>query len=127
MMNRTKLVPSLLAAVVLVGVLAELAQAQVFIYGPRVVGPRIAPAVMVPSPYPVVSAYRVPTYVAPVVNPVATYRSYRPVVASPVYAPVGVVTTTRVRPAVVGPGIGGLPNVYIPGQPVRNALRFAVP
>lgn len=122
-MNIAKILSSLSIGLLLAGALAVPASAQVFIYGPPAIGPRVSPVVVVPRPYPVVSAYRVPGYVVPA----AAYSSYRPVVAPPVYVPVGVVTTARVRPAVVGPGIGGLPNVYVPGQPVRNALRYAVP
>ncbi len=122
-MNIAKILSSLWIGVLLVGVVAVPATAQVFIYGPPAIGPSVSPVVVVPRPYPVVSPYRVPGYVVPT----AAYSTYRPVVVPPVYAPVGVVTTARVRPAIVGPGIGGLPNVYVPGQPVRNALRFAVP
>lgn len=105
-----------LAAVFVIGTFAaNQSQAQVFVYGPSV-GIRVAPP-MIPGPYPVVAYPR--TYVAP---PVVAYRSYRPVVAAPVYSPV-----VRVRPTVVGPGIGGFPNVYVPGQPLRNALRFTIP
>lgn len=125
-MSIAKILQNWLAGVLLAGALAAPTQAQVFIYGPPALGPRLAPVVPVvvmPRPYPVVTAYRLPGYVAPA----AAYSAYRPVVAPPVYAPVGVVTTVRARPVVVGPGIGGLPNTYVPGQPVRNVLRFAVP
>jgi hypothetical protein len=116
-------------------------------YGPLVVTGPVAPA-FVPPPVSVVSAYRpvVPAYTPP---PVAVVSSYRPVVPTyvapataystyrPAYAaPVAVVTAppapvygtvTRYRTGVVGPGLGGLPSVYTPGQPVRNALRYVVP
>lgn len=53
-----------------------------------------------------------PVYVAP--PPYAVYRP-RVVVPAPVYAPYG--------PAVVGPR----GRVYVPGRPVRNAVRVALP
>ncbi len=118
-MSRLKVFLALAAASLLGSVVATQVSAQVYLYGPPAFGPRV----MAPVPYPVVRSYR-PAYVAPVVS----YNAYRPVVvAPPVYAPVGVVVTPRYRPAVVAPGIGGFPNVYRPGQPVRNALRYAIP
>ena len=108
------------------GWMAAPAQAQVVVMGRPVVGPRVVARAVLPAPVlpaPVVTTYRpvVTSYVAP------TYGVYRPVLApAPVYRS-PVVVTTRVRPAVIGPGIGGLPNVYVPGQPIRNTLRFALP
>jgi hypothetical protein len=103
--------------------------------------------VVMPAPIPV-TTYRPIIMPAPVVAPVvhttvapmiptttyvAGYGVARPVVVAPtvpvvapVVSPIGV-PTTLYRPTVVGPGIAGLPNVYVPGQPVRNALRFALP
>lgn len=99
-------------------------------FGPAFVAPPVARAYRVATPVPAV-AYGIPTYRAGYVAPASfvprsyatPYTSYRPVY--PV-AP-AVVAVPAYRPAVVGPGIGGLPNVYVPGQPVRNALRFAIP
>ena len=114
--------------------------AQVVLVGPPVPVPSYAsPVAAVPSPYPVVSTYRVPS-VAP---RVAGYGVYQPVSPAPIYvaptpivaptpvpvtSPVGVVAPNVLyRPAVVGSSISGLPTVYVPGQPVRNALRYVVP
>ena len=119
-----------LAAVVLGAVAAASAQAQVVVYRPGFSVP-LAPRVLaapVAYPAPVVTAYRpvISPYVAPA--PVVRYSSYRAVYpVAPVYRTSAVVATTRYRPVVVGRGVGRLPNLYVPGQPVRNALRFAVP
>lgn len=139
-MSKLKIVIATGVALMAGGILSSSARAQGFIYGPRIVGPRVVARAIVPVPIaapvyrpaivaPVVSAYR-PTYssyVAPAAAVhISSYGAYRPVLTAPVYTAPSVVTT-RIRPAVVGPGIGGLPNVYVPGQPVRNALRFAIP
>ena len=108
-------------------------------YGVPVYGPAYAPPMMVARPVvvasapvqvvtaPVVTAYRpvVPTYVAPV----AAYSTYRPVypAPAPVYAPPAYGTVARYRSGYVAPGLGGVPSVYTPGQPVRNAIRYVVP
>lgn len=119
-MSRMKVFLALGIATLLGSIAATQVSAQVFVYGAPVVGPRVVAR----APYPVVRGYRVPTVVAPVVS----YNTYRPVVvAPPVYNPVGVVTGPIYRPTVIAPGIGGLPNAYVPGQPVRNTLRFAIP
>lgn len=109
-------IPMALAAVLAVGTLVtNPAQAQTLLVGPPVaIG--VAPPI-VPVPYPVVTYPR--PYVAP---PVVAYSTYRPVVTTPVYTPV-----VRTLPAYIGSGVGGLPRVYVPGQPIRNALRFAIP
>ncbi len=84
---------------------------------PTYVAPTVRYAPVIPTPMvatPVRSSYRLPYTVARPVAPV-------------VIAPAVGVPVTQYRPLVVGPGIGGLPNTYVPGQPVRNALRFAIP
>lgn len=114
---------------------AQSVSAQVVIAGPLVPIPNVAPPIVVPAPYPVLN-----TYTFPLAPPrVAGYGAYRPVGGAPVYVaptplpapvvnPVGVVAPNVVyRPAVVGSSISGLPTVYVPGQPVRNALRYVVP
>lgn len=84
------------------------------------------------------------TYVAPAAFPttaysvVPAYSAYRPVVSAtlpavPAFVPVApaavpVYSAASVyRPGVVGTGIGGVPTVYTPGQPLRNALRYLAP
>ena len=84
-------------------------------YGGWYVGPTVGYAYY---PYPVVEpAY---AYPAPVV--VARPRvAYSPVLApAPVVAPAPVMVA---RPVVVGP----TGKVYIPGRPIRNAVRAVVP
>lgn len=117
----------MLAGLLWVGSMAMPASAQVVVLSPV---PVLAPPMMVmPAPVPVVTAYRpvVPAYVAP-----AAYSTYRPAYTLPPVpvAPLpayGYGTVARYRTGVVGPGLGGFPSVYTPGQPVRNALRFVVP
>ncbi len=125
-MRKLKMTLVLVVAVVVGSVAASTSQAQVAFYGGGgFVGP------MFPRPYPVVTAYRGPYASHAYVAPIAGYGTYRPVVPVPVYRPayrpVGIVPAPLVRPAAIGPGIGGYPNVYLRGQPVRNALRFAIP
>jgi len=96
------------------------------VYAPQIVVAR--PIVVAPAPVQIVTAYRpvVPTYVAPA----AAYSTYRPVypfAPAPVYAPPAYGTVARYRSGYLGPGLGGAPSVYTPGQPVRNAIRFVVP
>ena len=97
------------------------------------VGPRIAGygAYQPVGPAPVYTApvYAAPVYAAPapvtVTSPVPIYGAPAPV---PVTSPVSVAAPNVLyRPAVVGSSISGLPTVYVPGQPVRNALRYVVP
>lgn len=68
-------------------------------------------------------AYPTTTYYAP-----AAVTAYSPVVTA---APVPVTTYSPVVTAYpsyyVGRGVVGQPTVYVPGQPVRNALRFLAP
>ena len=111
---------------------ASVSQAQVVVYRPIVPGPQVIVTPTSYAPIPVVttysSYYRAPavSYVAPAVS-VPAVRVYRPYVpVAPVRVP-AVVSTVRVRRAVIGRGIGPFPNVYRRGQPVRNAVRFAIP
>jgi len=60
------------------------------------------------------------TYYAPA--PVTTY--YAPAPVTTFYAPAAVQVA---RPVVIGRGIVGQPKAYVPGQPIRNALRFVTP
>jgi len=69
------------------------------------------------APQPASACYRAyvpayPTYT--VARPVITYRPVVPVVPMP-------------RAYVIGRGIVGQPTVYVPGQPIRNALRWVSP
>jgi hypothetical protein len=119
----------MLSLVAVLGLFSTSAVAQVVVVGPFPILPPtvVAHPLYVPAPVSGVSAYRpiVPTYVAP-----ATYSAYRPAYVAPVI-PVAPVPTygsvVRYRTGVVGPGLGGIPSVYTPGQPVRNALRYIVP
>jgi hypothetical protein len=104
-------------------------------YSPTVYsGPVVAPPVVAS---PVVVSRPVTTYYAPAVAtaPVATYyppaTSYA--VPTTTYAPVTtyyggpVVAPVVGRPVVVGRSVYGTLTPYVPGQPVRNALRFTLP
>lgn len=115
-------------------------------YAPVVVAPRraayYAPAV-VPYAAPVaVTSYYAPTtsYYAPA--PVSTYYAptvattsyYAPASPYPVVAGYAPAPVVAYRPAVVaqpayviGRGVVGQTKVYIPGQPVRNSVRFVTP
>ena len=74
---------------------------------------------------PAVTAAPVSTYYAPATSYVApTTAYYAPVTAyygGPVVAPV------YGRPVTVGRTLYGTLTPYVPGQPVRNALRFSLP
>ena len=74
-------------------------------YGGWYVGPRVVYG----YPY----AYPAPMVVAP------PYVVYSPLVPAPVLAPAPV--------WVAPPGVIVRPKVYVPGRPVRNAIRAAVP
>jgi hypothetical protein len=76
-------------------------------YGRWYVGPTVGYTYYAPAP---VYAYPAP----------APYVTYAPVVAAPVVAPAPVWVG---RPVVVGPA----GKVYIPGRPVRNAVRAVLP
>ena len=138
-------------------IMAASTEAQITVYRPSyspvvvpapVVAPvPVAPTVSVYSPpivsYSTFSPVVAPTYVPPryvppsYVAPASVVSPY--VVSRPVYPVAPVVTslasvvplapavTSAYRPAVVGAGVGGVPNFYVPGQPVRNALRFVTP
>jgi len=96
------------------------------VYAPQIVVAR--PIVVAPPPVQIITAYRpvVPTYVAPAAA-YSTYRPVYPVAPAPIYVPPVYGTVARYRSGYVGPGLGGAPSVYTPGQPVRNAIRFVVP
>ena len=100
-------------------------------YGPTLYAPPIVvapPIIAAPPPVQIVSAYRpvLPTYVAPAAA-YSTYRPVYPVAPAPLYVPPSYGTVARYRSGYIGPGLGGAPSVYTPGQPVRNAIRFIVP
>lgn len=106
---------------------AESANAQIMVFGPPVYGPRVVARPMLP-PVPVVRAPVVTSYRVPVVSystPVTRYTSVvtTPLVTTPTYYR----SVTRVRPAVIGTSVAGLPRAYVPGQPIRNAIRFSIP
>lgn len=103
---------------------APITYAPAVAYAPQVVVAR--PVVVAPAPVQVVTSYRpvVPTYVAPAAS-YSTYRPVYPVIPAPVYAPPAYGAVYRT--GYIGPGLGGVPSVYTPGQPVRNALRYVVP
>ncbi len=128
------------------------AQAQMTVFHPSYAPVVVTPPVpLVAVPLAPATVYRPAIVAAPVPYGVARpvivnspIYAARPVVAPPLVAVAPPVTVARpvvptsvvipaavprslYRPAVVGPGVGGLPNVYVPGQPVRNALRFALP
>ncbi len=98
-------------------------------------------ASMLTTPSYTVPAYTAPTTVYRPVLPAAayslypSYSTYRPVVPATVPAVVPVAPATVpvysaasvYRPGVVGTGIGGVPTVYTPGQPLRNMLRYIAP
>ena len=81
-----------------------------------------------------VTSYYAPTYT---VRPTTTYyaptTTYYDVPTTSYYAPVttyygGTVGTPMYSPSVnVGRSAYGTVRAYVPGQPVRNALRFSVP
>lgn len=98
---------TLIAALAVVFVLGSTAYGGWYGYG--YVGPRAA-------------YYAAPVYAYPptqVVVPATPYMTYSPVVPARVLAPAPVVVG---RPVVVGPA----GRVYIPGRPVRNAVRAVV-
>jgi len=84
---------------------------------------------------PTVQAVPQVTYFAPaapvttnVVPTTTTFYAPAPVARTTFFVPTTtVVPTTVLRPAVVGRGIVGQPKLYVPGQPLRNALRFVTP
>ena len=142
-MNRTSLTIAGLLALC-----ASPAFAQVIVSSPVVTYYSPAPVVTTYSPTVVASpvvSYSAPvtvsrpvtTYYAPAVSPVTTYYAPAPTYVAPTtayYAPVTtyyggpVVTPTVVgRPVVVGRSAFGTLTPYVPGQPVRNALRFSLP
>lgn len=129
---------SLLFATLLLLGSATICQAQVvMVYQPvaNVVTPHVtyyspamvpAPTVVqyAPSPY----AARTVTYYSSVSSmPVATTVRGVPVAVAPVpvvaYRPAAV----AVPAYVIGRGVVGQPKLYVPGQPIRNAVRFSTP
>ena len=130
----------LLLMLFVTGCLAASAHAQVIVQPTTVYYPPAVPAPAVPAPAvaaPVVASSPVTVYKpapvvysapAPVPAPAVTVVA-RPVVpAAPVvsYRPV-VPVAVPARPVVVGRGLLGQPEAYVPGQPIRNALRFISP
>ena len=118
---------------------ASSASAQVIIYDAPVVA--VAPAYYPPTvairgrtaayyapAYPVAApvAVRTTSYYSSVSSmPMGTMSYAQPVVAyyPPVAAPV-----VAARPSyVIGRGVVGQTKVYIPGQPIRNSVRFVTP
>ncbi len=63
---------------------------------------------------PAANYYPTVAYPYVVARPVYAYRPILPVASMP-------------RSYFVGPGIIGQPTVYVPGQPVRNLLRYVSP
>jgi len=87
-------------------------------YGPRAVYYPAAPVYAYPGP---VYAYPAPVYAYPPVVVARPYVAYAPIVPAPVVAPAPV----WYGPPAVVVGVGG--KVYIPGRPVRNAVRAVLP
>jgi hypothetical protein len=57
-----------------------------------------------------------------------SYSSYMPVASTPYVAYSPIVPIVPAYPnVVVGRGIIGQPKAYVPGQPLRNAIRFVTP
>jgi hypothetical protein len=73
---------------------------------------------------PAVTAAPVTTYYAPASYVVPTTSYYAPVTT---YYGGPVVTPVYGRPVTVGRSLYGTLTPYVPGQPVRNTLRFALP
>jgi hypothetical protein len=122
--------------------LASVTQGQIIVSSQPVVTAYYPPAPVVSyyAPSGPVVAYGVPTvaaaplpvttYYAPAAVPVTTY--YAPTTAY--YAPATttfyggtVVAPVFARPVTVGSSLYGTLRPYVPGQPVRNTLRFFVP
>jgi hypothetical protein len=106
--------------------------APVVTYSPTVYSSPIVAPTVVASP---VIAAPVTTYYAPA--PVTTYYAPAATYAVPTttyYAPAvttyyggPVVAPVVGRPVVLGRSVYGTLRPYVPGQPVRNALRFTLP
>jgi hypothetical protein len=84
-------------------------------------------ALYAPAVAPVTTAYYAPAvapvttaYYAPAVSPVTAY--YAPAAAVAVPTPL-----VAARPVTVGRSAYGTLRAYVPGQPVRNSLRFLFP
>ena len=90
-------------------------------YRPVVPATYVVPAYTT-SYAPTYSASYVPTYSAGYAPAYSAYRPVVPVAPVPVYS-----APLAYRPGVVGVGVGGVPTVYTPGQPVRNVLRYIAP
>lgn len=109
--------------------------APVVTYSPIVSSSTVVSSPVVEYAAPVTVSRPVTTYYAPAA-PVATYYSPATSYAVPTttsYAPVttyygGTVVAPVVgRPVTVGRSVYGTLRPYVPGQPVRNALRFTLP
>jgi len=118
----------------MVGCLVGSAEAQAVVqpttvYYPPAVTVYSSPAV---PTVPATTCYRPPATVyappAVVYSPAVTTVARPVVTSSPVvtYPPVPA-AVVPVQPVVVGRGILGGPEAYVPGQPIRNALRFVLP
>ncbi len=81
------------------------------VYSPPTTTVGQVPATVAPAPVVTAPAVAAPAVTVP--SPVTVYR--------PAYVPV------YTTPAYVGRGILGRPTVYVPGQPIRNTLRFISP
>ena len=112
--------------------------APVVTYSPTVYSsPVVAPVVSAPvnTYYAPAATYSVPTttYYAPTTTyyaPTSTYYAPAPVTTfygGTVVAPTIAAPTVVGRPVVVGRSLYGTLTPYVPGQPIRNALRFTVP
>jgi len=146
-MNRTTLFAACGCAL-----LASIAQGQVVVSSQPIVTTYYPPAPVVSyyAPSAPVVAYDIPTIAAtplpvttyyapaPVAVPVTTFYApttsyYAPTTAyyapatTTFYAGTAVVAPVVGRPVTVGSSVYGTWRPYVPGQPVRNTLRFFVP
>jgi hypothetical protein len=103
-------------------------QQPVYTTTPQTYQPYAAPAAVV---QPVAPNYAGGVYAQPVTYgnpcmpcPCVSPVSYQPAAA---YQPVAAPAAAGCKPYYVGRGLLGQPKLYMPGQPVRNALRFITP
>jgi hypothetical protein len=76
---------------------------------------------------PLPEAVPVSSYVAPTVTVAPTTTYYSPYAPVTTYYSGAVVAPVYGSPVVVGRSAYGTFRPYVPGQPVRNALRFSLP